>query len=63
MKYRVLLECGVRLHHKMDLQDSRKSASLSKANDVSLSKIADSNYCSVNAYYVDVLNVVFSQPV
>jgi hypothetical protein len=63
MQYCVLLERDVSLNHKMALQDSRKSTSLSKANGVSMSKIADSKYGQVNAYHADILKVVFSQPV
>jgi hypothetical protein len=51
------------LPHEKALKYGRKAASLSKANGVPVSKIADSKYGQVNAYHADILRVVFSQPV
>jgi len=63
MQYCVLFERDVSLHHKMAPQDSRKAASLRKANSVPVSKIAGSKYGHVNAYHADILKVVFSQAI
>jgi hypothetical protein len=56
-------KCGVSVPHEKALKYGRKAASLSKANGVPVSKIADSKYGQVNAYHADILRVVFSQPV
>lgn len=52
---------GMALPHEKALKYGRKAASLSKANGVLVSKIADAKYGQVNAYHADILKVVFSQ--
>ncbi|MFY7999455.1 MAG: hypothetical protein ACOVSW_12735 [Candidatus Kapaibacteriota bacterium] len=57
-------KCGVlALPHEKALKLGRKAASLSKANGILVSKIADMRFGQVNAYHADILRVVFSQPV
>jgi phage regulator Rha-like protein len=55
--------CGTAITHEKALKYGRKAASLSKANGVMVSKIADAKYGQVNAYHADILRVVFSQAV
>jgi phage regulator Rha-like protein len=56
--------CGIfTLTHDKALKLGRKAASLSKANGVPVSKIADAKYGQVNAYHADILRTVFAMPV